>query len=392
MDFRPIDADNHHYEPLDAFTRHLDPKFAGRGLQTVKDERNHVLLLVGGKVCRFVPNPTFDPIIVPGCLDAFFRGQIPEGVDPRTLTKVEPLRAEHRDRDARVAVIDEQGLDAVLLFPTLACGMEEALKDDVAATMATMSAYNRWLEDDWGYEYKDRIFAVPMLSLADPDAAVEEVERLIEGGARIVHVRPAPVPSENGAGRSLGDKRHDPVWARLAEAGVPVGFHLGDSGYNSFAAAWGASARFEGYGKNDILSRILVSDRAIHDTMAAMVVHGVFKRHPTLRVASVENGSDWLHLLAKRLRKQANQTPWGFVEDPIDTLRRHVWVTPYCEDDLEALADLIGVERILFGSDWPHGEGLAQPLDFEELLSPFSEPARQRIMRDNCLELLGTPS
>ena len=138
-----------------------------------------------------------------------------------------------------------------------------------------------------------------------------------------------------------------------------------------------------------MLSRILVSDRAIHDTIASLIVHGVFKRHPTLRVASIENGSDWLHLLVKRLRKQANQTPWVFPEDPLDTIRQHVWVTPYFEEDLAALAELIGVERILFGSDWPHGEGLAQPLDFAKELHGFDEHGVRRIMRDNCLELLG---
>jgi predicted TIM-barrel fold metal-dependent hydrolase len=388
MDIRPIDADNHYYETLDAFTRHLDPEYRHRGVRPVQDGKR-VQLLMGGQVNRFIPNPTFDPIIVPGCLDPLFRGQIPEGVDPRSLMQVEPLRTEYRDRDARVAVVEEQGLDAVLLFPTLGCGVEEALRHDIPATMASLSAFNRWLEDDWGYSYEDRLVAAPMLSFADPVAAAEEVDRLVERGARIVHVRPAPVPGPNGTSRSLGDKAHDPVWARLAEASIPVAFHLGDSGYERFGAAWGASERFEGFGKTDVLSRILVSDRAIHDTVASLVIHGVFKRHPTLRVASVENGSDWLHLLVKRLRKQANQTPWVFPEDPLDTLRQHVWLTPYCEEDLVALAELIGVERILFGSDWPHGEGLAEPTDFVGELSGFDEHGVRRIMRDNCLDLLG---
>ena len=389
MDFRPIDADNHYYEPLDAFTRHLDREFRYRGVRPVQDGKR-VQLLVGGTVNRFVPNPTFDPIIVPGCLDPLFRGQIPEGVDPRTLMQVEPLRTEYRDRDARVATADEQGLDAVLLFPTLGVGVEESLRDDIPATMASLRAFNLWLEDDWGYAYEERLFAVPLLSFADPTAAASEVDRLIGQGARMVHVRPAPVPAEHGTSRSLGDPAHDPVWARLAEAGLPVAFHLGDSGYERFGAAWGASARFEGFGKTDVLSRVLASDRAIHDTIASLVIHGVFQRHPTLKVASIENGSDWLHTLAKRLRKQANQTPWVFPDDPLDTLRRHVWVTPYCEEDLPALADLIGVERILFGSDWPHGEGLAQPMDFVDELSGFDEHGMRRVLRENCLELLGT--
>jgi len=115
----------------------------------------------------------------------------------------------------------------------------------------------------------------------------------------------------------------------------------------------------------------------------------VFKRHPGLRVASIENGSDFLHALAKRLRKQANQTPWAFAEDPLDTIRKHIWVTPYCEEDFGALAELIGTERILFGSDWPHGEGLARPLQFLDELDGFDEAAVRRVMRDNVLELLG---
>lgn len=388
MDVKPIDADNHYYEPLDAFTRHLDKAYRHRGVRPVQDGKR-VQLLIGGRVNGFVPNPTFDPIIVPGCLDPLFRGQIPEGVDPRSLMQVEPLRAEYRDRDRRVEVMDEQGLGAALLFPTLGCGVEEALRDDIDATMASLSAFNRWLEDDWGFDHEHRIIAAPMLSLADVDAAVAEVDSLIGRGARIVHVRPAPVPGPNGTSRSLGDKQHDRVWARLAEASVPVAFHLGDSGYNRFfASAWGGNASF-GFGKSDALGQVVVADRAIHDTVASLVVHGVFKRHPGLRVASIENGSDWLHVLAKRLRKQANQTPRVFAEDPLDTLRRHVWVTPYLEEDLGALAELIGVDRILFGSDWPHGEGVAQPLEFAKELGGFDEGDTTRIMRDNCLELLG---
>jgi predicted TIM-barrel fold metal-dependent hydrolase len=386
-DLRPIDADNHYYEPLDAFTRHLDKAFRSRGVRPVQ-EGKRVTLLVGGKVNRFIPNPTFDPIIVPGCLDPLFRGQIPEGTDPRTLMQVEPLHTEYRDRDARVAVVEDQGLEAVLLFPTLGCGVEEGLRDDIPATMASLSAFNRWLEDDWGYDYQGRLISAPMLSLADVDLACAEVDALIERGARIVHVRPAPVPGEHGTSRSLGDKAHDPVWARLAEASVPVAFHLGDSGYNRFAAAFGASATFEGFGKTDVLSKLLVSDRAIHDTICSLVVGGVFTRHPGLRVASVENGTDWMHTLVKRLRKQANQTPWVFPDEPLEVLRAHVWATPYLEEDLRALADLIGVDRVLFGSDWPHGEGLTQPMDFVAELGDFTPDEQRRIMRDNVLDLL----
>src|SRR5262249_251168 len=160
-------------------------------------------------------------------------------------------------------------------------------------------------------------------------------------------------------------------------------------GYDALAGAWGASDSFEPFGETAAFNRVIVSDRAIHDAMASLIIDGVFHRHPKLRVASVENGSDWMSLLVKRLRKQANQTPWGFQEDRVATVRRHIWVTPYLEENLRGLADLIGVERILFGSDWPHGEGVADPMDFAKELAAFSQAEVRRIMRDNCVELLG---
>jgi predicted TIM-barrel fold metal-dependent hydrolase len=388
-ELRPVDADNHYYEALDAFTRHLDPAFKHRGVR-VMQEGTHVEIVIGGKVNRFIPNPTFDPVIVPGCLDQQFRGQIPEGVDPRTIVRVEPISPCYRDRDARIAKLDEQGLDAALLFPTLGCGVEQALMRDVPATIASLTAFNRWLEDDWGFSYQDRIIAAPMISLADPEAAVAEIDRVLHLGARLVHLRPAPVPTGGAKGRSLGDSRHDPVWARLAEANVPAAFHLGDSGYNAMLGApWGGAEDFAPFREPDVLGQVIIGDRAIHDTIASMIVHGVFTRHPGLKIMSIENGSDWVYPLLKALRKQANRTPWIFAEDPLDTIRNHLWVTPYYEDDIRKLADTIGLEHVLFGSDWPHGEGLADPASFTDELVDFAPDEVHRIMRENCAELVG---
>src|SRR5665213_1226646 len=200
-ELRPVDADNHYYESLDAFTRHLDRAFRHRGVRVVRDG-SHVEVLIGGKLNRFIPNPTFDPVIVPGCLDLKFRGQIPEGADPLELVRVEPISESYRDREARLATMDDQQLDAALLFPTFGCGVEQALVHDVPATMASMSAFNRWLDEDWGFSYHDRIIAAPMISLADPDGAVEEIDRVLDLGARLIHVRPAPVPTGGAKGRS----------------------------------------------------------------------------------------------------------------------------------------------------------------------------------------------
>ncbi len=387
-DTRPIDIDNHYYEPLDACTRHLDPAFAQRGVQVVQKGKRAVVL-IGEKVSHFIPNPTFNPVAKPGCLDLYFRGRMPDGVSRKTLMEVEPLPPEHQDRDARIARIDAQGLAGAVMLPTMGVGLEEALHQDIPAMLATLEAFNRWLEEDWGYTYQGRLFAVPMISLAQPDVAVTEVERVLAAGARMIHVRPAPVPDGHGGGRSLGHPSHDPVWARIAEAGVPVAFHLGDSGYHKMSAMWGGSATLEAFGRTNVLAKVVVGDRAIHDAMASLIIDGVFDRHPRLRAVSIENGAGWVKPLMKIMTKYFNQTPEGFHSDPVETFKRHVYVAPYYEDDLDELIGLIGADHVLFGSDWPHAEGLVEPLQYEKEIAHLDSPVRQRIMRDNAVELLG---
>ncbi len=360
LPYLAVDVDNHYYEPLDAFTRHLPKEFRSRGVQMVQDGKR-TLAVFGGVVNHFIPNPSFDPIIEPGCLDLLFRGEIPEGVDPASLMKVDRLsdHPEYQNRDARVQVLDRQRLETVFMLPTFACGVEEGLKHDIPATMASVHAFNLWLDEDWGFDRPDgRMISAPIISLADPEKAVEEVEFVISRGAKLVCVRPAPVPGEVRP-RSLGDPVHDPVWARLAEAGVAVVFHLSDSGYMAIPALWGGSGVFRGFGKRDPLDMVIMDDRAIHDTIASMIVHQVFTRHPKLKVVSIENGSYFVYRLIKRLKKSANNAPYHYREDPVEQLRNNVWIAPYYEDDVKLLAETIGVDKILFGSDWPHGEGLA---------------------------------
>ena len=79
------------------------------------------------------------------------------------------------DRDARIAKMDEQGLDKVWLYPTLEVLYEELLKNDIPAVCHTFTALNRYVADDWGFTYKGRIFAAPYISLADVDHACREL-------------------------------------------------------------------------------------------------------------------------------------------------------------------------------------------------------------------------
>jgi predicted TIM-barrel fold metal-dependent hydrolase len=208
---------------------------------------------------------------------------------------------------------------------------------------------------------------------------------LIKRGVRLVCMVPGPVPCLGGT-RSPGAPEFDGFWSRVAEAGVTVAFHSGDAGYRVFSEAYGGTREFKAFAF-DPLERCM-SPEPIHDTMAALVCHGVFNRFPKLRVATIECGSEWVAPLIRQMKKTYGQMSTAFEADPVEQFREHVWVSPYYEDDLKGLASLIGSERILFGSDYPHAEGLSEPTEFIHDLEGFSQDAVRQVMQTNARSLV----
>ncbi len=381
LGFPTFDADHHYYEAEDAFIRHVERRMQPRCMQWAEVE-GRKRLMVGGRINRFIPNPTFDPVAQPGSLDEFFRGRNPEGKNMRELFgRLEPISPAYRNRDARLEQLDAQGLGGAFFFPTLGVGMQESMRNDPEAACAAFSGFNRWIEEDWGFAFQDRLFAAPYISLMDPAWAAAEVESLVERGARLISMVPGPVPIGDGS-RSLADPSYDAVWARINEAGISVAFHAGDAGYRAFTAeAWGGVREFRAFDYDALLG--CLSPEPIHDTFAALVCHGLFDRFPRLRVASIECGSTWVESLLRKFKKSYGQLPGSYKRDPIETFREHCWVAPYYEDDMGLLRNLVGAERILFGSDFPHAEGLADPLSFIDELENFSQDEIRLIMGEN---------
>jgi len=377
-----FDADNHYYEALDAFTRYGEPEFAKRTMQWAEIEGKK-RLLVGGKLNRFLGNPTFDKLAKPGCLEEYFRGNNPAGTDVLTLFgELEPTDPAYRDRDVRIDVMDKLHLDGALFFPTLGVGMEQALADDLPAMMSAFRSFNRWLDDDWGFHYQEKIFGIPYLTLADPDNAVAELEWALDRGARVVLFQYGPVLTERGW-KSPGDRAYDPVWARIEEAGITVAFHGGDSAYSKLMPMWGESSVTEAFRFAPL--RAGLSWDAIHDTFAAITLHGVLDRFPRLRFVAVETGSGWVAPLLQKMGKAYKQNPKAFPRDPREAFTQQVYVSPFYENDLAELKELMGADHILLGSDWPHTEGLADPHSFTRDLTEagYTEAEQQLVMHDN---------
>ena len=289
--------------------------------------------------------------------------------------------------------MDRQGVEQAILLPSLGVCVEHFMETP-DQTFANLRAFNRWLDDDWGFASENRIFGVPMLSLRDVDAAVDELTYVLDRGARVVHLRPGPVD-----GRSLADPVFDRFWGLVDESRTTVAFHISESGYNQlYSTAWGEQANPSSHHQSAFQWTFFYGDRPIMETIGALVLHNLFGRFPNVQVLSVENGSLWVPYLLKAMDKMkgmGRNGPWlgGPVEGrPSEIFKRHVTVSPYHEEDVGSLVELIGVDRVAFGSDFPHPEGLAVPSDFLGTIDQLSSEEIRKIMRDNGRALVGASS
>jgi len=382
------DADNHFYEVRDCFSRHIESRYKDTAIQARRAKDGQEYWYCGDKHLTFC-NVKFDKTEAAGSFKEILKNPRLGGFG-EAQGESSMLPAFH-DRDARLALMDSQNVEATIMFPSMANGVEQDLLDNPEVLYANLRSYNRWLEEDWGFGRDGRIFATGCLSLADEDLAVEELDRLLKAGVKVIYLRPAP-----GGGAqpcSIADHRFDRFWARLEEAKVPVGFHL-SAGFFDQSSVWGENPRPGTRNTSALQFAMFHVDNPIMTTLATMVLHNLFGRFPGLRVISVENGCAWVPYLLKSLNKAAM---WGRFGDwpggplpahPSEMFKRNVYVVPFHEDNTLELVKRIGVDRVLMGSDYPHAEGLARPAEFEESLTALDPVSVRKIMRDNLHDLL----
>jgi predicted TIM-barrel fold metal-dependent hydrolase len=396
VDFEIFDADEHYYEAEDAFTRYAsqrmrDEKYI-RWIAELDGKRKR--LFAGGREVNVIGNPTFNPVARPGVyLETLKNLDVSQDRSSAAYGMLEAIRPEYRDRNVRLKWMDEQGIDKALLFPTLGVTMEGFLLNDVEMHYDAFHAFNRWLIDDWGFAHENRLYAAPYLSLMDLDRAVEELDWVLKQGARLITLRPGPA-----FGRSPADPYFDPFWSRVNESGVLVTYHAYEGPSDVSEALdqlWCAPPRPK-LAEDRLLRNVVYSqDTAIMNTMFALVLHNLFGRFLNIRVATIEMGGGWvpycLHKLdtaggfmPRRISAFGMQLP----DKPSDIFREKVWVSPFPEEDVEGLVGLLGADRVLMGSDWPHAEGVARPRDYEHTIAGLSAADKRKIMRDNTLGLI----
>ena len=373
-----IDADAHLYEPRTLWHDYTDSAHRDQALRIADDEHGYSWLCLGDHRIEVLG------IHQPGdsSQSGAFRDRLRRGLPPEIA--YDDMPTDFWDPTARLATLDRLGIDETILLPNCGIMWERALGRDGDALLVNMSAWNRYAVDV-ARVGGGRLHPVGHISLRDPVWVEAEIARLAEGGVRLVMIAPALVD-----GRRLSHPDHERAWAALADHGVGAVFHIAqyeqpfDDAWNEGDADW----------SNPFLSSVFMWT-APALALADLVGRGVLDRHPALRIGIIELMSAWVPLFllqldgAFRFYEAFNGQPLTEMAlTPSEYVRRQVRVASFPFEHPERLAAMAG-DIFMFGSDYPHPEGLAEPVAAFENASGWRPADAPAFYRDNAAWLVG---
>lgn len=383
------DFDQHSYETPDAFTRFM-PKnklhTAVRPIQAPGFDRK--VLLANDRIVTAL-EADLDQAYVPGSLVEMLK-QRASGNASDAERFFEPIQEEYLDKNKRILQLQEQQIEKAIMYPGGWGLLAEAYLDDTEVLYDNIRAFNRWINEDWGFAFEDTIYAPAMMSMRDLELACAELDRVLDEGARFILL-----PAGPAYGRSPGDPYFDPFWARINEAKAIVSYHISEFYYQTNVATdWGWKLgppfQFSAWQWQNTYG-----ERPITDTLSALIFDNLFGRYPNIKVLVSEFGAEWIPHFIRHMDKSRGMARLGrwlggpLTERPSTIFKKHIRVVPYPEDDTVGLADRIGtIEPLLMGSDWPHAEGLREPADFYAKVEGLGEERRKTFLRDNGLALI----
>lgn len=392
LPYKLVDFDQHSYESDDCFTRFMPKDKTDTAIQLVATASGKKLLLANNQVINAMEAENLDHAYVPGSLVEMLKARSSgEATDAERF--YEPIQIEYRDHAARIKQLDEQQIEHSIMYPGGWALMAEAYlhNQGLDPLYDNIESFNRWIDEDWGFNYQNRIFAPAMLSLKDLDRAVAELDRVLAAGAKFIMLSPGPA-----YGRSPGDPYFDPFWSRVNEAGATIAYHISEFHYQSEVAShwgWGLVPPFQ---FSAWQWQNTYGERPITDTLSALIFDNLFGRFPNINVLVSEFGAEWIPHFIKHMDKSRGMARNGrwlggqLSERPSQIFRNHIKVVPYPEDDTVELAEKLGgVDCLVMGSDWPHAEGLREPADFYAKVEGLGEENRRLFLRDNGKRLLG---
>jgi predicted TIM-barrel fold metal-dependent hydrolase len=410
LPYKIMDADEHsNMAPTDMYEQYIDPEFRDKAIRTVTLDDGTQHTLYAGRPARLAPRSgeqfqvTFsdaqlEELGIQGAgfeEGMFIPGSLLNRLNPlRTLDdtgradftkRYRNLQANMSTPDLRLEILDMQGIEVTINY--LNFGAESDFDHDIPALYANQHAANRCFAETWTYNYKGRIITPPFISCADAELAIKELDYVMEQGAPVIQISTGP-----SVGRSPFRPEMDTFWSRVNEANIKVCTHLaGATFYGRQGEEWDEPEAL--LANMDAFQWVMYyGDRPAYETVAAAILQGWFQRFPNIKLLLSEQGTVWVPYIVRKMDHafmMGRRATWGKLEmRPSEYFKQRVFVAPFPEENVDRIAEAVGVGPITFGSDFPHGEGLPDPMLYMGQLKNFDDAQVKAIMRDNLARYL----
>jgi predicted TIM-barrel fold metal-dependent hydrolase len=393
------DADEHSTPRFGAYEEYMDPDKRHLAIKVTRGDDGRFEITYAGRPARLraknfqvtFSDDQLSDVGVKGAGAANDEGMGAQGVVPGSLlNRLNPLKgldAQGRrdfakkyrelqpllDNPAdRLTVMDSQGIEAAVNYAAIATEYE--FEGDLEALYANQRAENRYLGAEWGFNYKNRLFTPPVISTVDAASALAELD--------------AVMSDPHGPFRP----ELDPFWARLNEARINICTHLSTvTFYGRQGLEWDEDEVM--LGDMDAFQWMMYyGDRPAYETVAAAILQGLFARFPNVKLLLSEQGTVWVPYIVRKMDHAfmlGRRATWGKLDKrPSEYFRTHVRVAPFPEENVDRVVETVGVEPVVFGSDFPHGEGLPDPALYRAQLKNCTPEQERAIMRTNLADFL----
>ena len=371
---RMISSDNHVFEPPDLWTSRIEPKFRDRAPRVVRKDDGSDWWFCDG---HFVEGTGF----------GFGGAQTGErfkegGGENLTVADVfENIRPGGYIPEEQVKDMDIDGIDVGINYPT--AGLQLYKERDSELLSAIFRTYNDWLAE-FSSAAPKRLKGIAMINVDDVAEGVKELERCAKLGfvGGMITVRPPE-------GRRYSQPEYDRLWAAAQDLRMPLGLHLET---NRIGSGDGDSTHPDDYSMG-MMSNF---DYFVRYSIADIICAGVFEKYPKLYVGAVEYEVSWAVSFLKQMdyvytQRAVEVTPYRFKGEllPSDFFRSNIFLG-FQEDEIGIrLRDIIGVDTLTWGSDYPHHESTFPRSReiVEEILADCTEEEKAKIVGGNAARI-----
>lgn len=370
-----VDADGHLLEPADLWLNYIDPHYRDRAIRIDHDEKGWEVLLFDNKIAEVVRgtlgalggvgmNP--DEFFIPGN-KTYMDGCPPGSYEPK----------------ARLKVMDEEGIDIALLYPTISIFWEGWVTDPKLATAYTR-AYNRWLVDFCSYD-KKRLFPIAHISLIDPEGAVEETIRAKKDGCVGIYLSPDMVAR---GWKHFDDPSFVRFWETVQDLQMPVGFHVVVRDQPSFREWVRPGADFGLFNFTFLAIDVMAG-------FTQMMSLGMFDKYPRMKCTVLESGANWISAWLDRMDHKyiPMKSRTQLKMKPSEYFYRQCLVSADPDETMTAqVVEHIGPDYFVWASDYPHIDssfGVAK--EIKERIEPLPLDAQRKVLGGNAIRFYNLP-